>query len=63
MTAVVSQESPFTVFSPLPGPYVRQMKILETTVSEQNWVHLTIIPSARMGSESIAHEAESRMGY
>ena len=30
------------------------MKILETTVSEQNWVHLTIIPSARMGSESIA---------
>ena len=24
---------------------------------------LTIIPRARMGSESIAHEAESRMGY
>ena len=39
------------------------MKILETTVSEQNWVHLTIIPSARMGSESLAHEAEWRMGY
>ena len=24
---------------------------------------LTIIPRARMGSESIAHEAEGRMGY
>ena len=24
---------------------------------------LTIIPQARMGSESIAHEAEGRMGY
>ena len=24
---------------------------------------LTIIPRARMGSESIAHEAESQMGY
>ena len=26
-------------------------------------VYLTIIPWARMGSESIAHEAEGRMGY
>ena len=25
-------------------------------------VYLTIIPGARMGSESIAHEAEGRMG-
>ena len=25
--------------------------------------YLTIIPRARMGSESIAHEAEDRMGY
>ena len=24
---------------------------------------LTIIPRARMGSESLAHEAEGRMGY
>ena len=24
---------------------------------------LTIIPRARMGSESIAHDAEGRMGY
>ena len=24
---------------------------------------VTIIPRARMGSESIAHEAEGRMGY
>ena len=26
-------------------------------------IHLTIIPRARVGSESIAHEAEGRMGY
>ena len=26
-------------------------------------VYLTIIPRARMGSESVAHEAEGRMGY
>ena len=26
-------------------------------------MYLTIIPRARMGSESIAHEAEGRMGY
>ena len=26
-------------------------------------IYLTIIPRARMGSESIAHEAEGRMGY
>ena len=25
--------------------------------------YLTIIPRARIGSESIAHEAEGRMGY
>ena len=25
--------------------------------------YLTIIPQAQMGSESIAHEAEGRMGY
>ena len=25
--------------------------------------YLTIIPQARMGSESITHEAEGRMGY
>ena len=25
--------------------------------------YLTIIPRARMGSESIAHEADSRMGF
>ena len=31
---------------------------------ENVWcVYLTIIPPARMGSESIAHEAEGRMGY
>ena len=26
-------------------------------------IYLTIIPRARMGSESIAHEAEGRMSY
>ena len=26
-------------------------------------LYLTIIPRARIGSESIAHEAEGRMGY
>ena len=26
-------------------------------------IYLTIIPRARMGSESIAHEAEGRVGY
>ena len=28
-----------------------------------NCVYLTIIPRAQLGSESIAHEAEGRMGY
>ena len=27
------------------------------------YIHLTIIARARMGSESIAHEAEGRIGY
>ena len=26
-------------------------------------MYLTIIPQAQMGSESIAHKAENRMGY
>ena len=30
---------------------------------KKKMVYLTIIPRARMGSESIAHEAEVRMGY
>ena len=29
----------------------------------QQFEYLTIIPRVRMGSESIAHEAEGRMGY
>ena len=31
----------------------------------ESWplAYLTIIPQARMGSESITHEAEGRMGY
>ena len=31
--------------------------------STKQLVYLTIIPRARMGNESIAHEAEGRMGY
>ena len=30
---------------------------------EYNAIYLTIIPRARMASESIAHEAEGPMGY
>ena len=30
---------------------------------QRNAICLTIIPRARMASESIAHEAEGRMGY
>ena len=36
---------------------------LTLTVPLSTQVYLTIIPRARMGSESIAHEAEGRMGY
>ena len=32
-------------------------------VTQGRLFELTIIPRARMGSESIAHEAEGRMGY
>ena len=49
-------------------------RVTETSESSELWTHehnilhpfslyLTIIPRARMGSESIAHEAEGRMGY
>ena len=43
-------------------------KVLVQQISKWNIhcssiVHLTIIPRARMGSESIAHETEGRMGY
>ena len=31
--------------------------------SGQQGDYLTIVPRARLGSESIAHEAEGRMGY
>ena len=34
---------------------------MPTKISKK--LYLTIIPRARMGSESIAHEAEGRMGY
>ena len=31
--------------------------------SRYTWLYLTIIPRARMGSESMAREAEGRVGY
>ena len=33
------------------------------SISCSNQMYLTITPRSRMGSESIAHEAEGRMGY
>jgi len=39
------------------------MIIIIISTTWENNVSLTIIPRARMGSESIAHEAEGRMGY
>ena len=35
----------------------------KSNMDERNEVYLTVIPQARMGYESIAHEAEGRMGY
>ena len=40
--------------------------ITDTNTHDTDFVllkYLTIIPRARMGSESIAHEAEGQMGY
>ena len=34
-----------------------------TDMTSMVGIYLTIIPRVRMGSESIAHDAESRMGY
>ena len=39
------------------------MKMLEIWYPQFSFNDLTIIPRARMGSESIAHEAEGRVGY
>ena len=41
------------------------MRSLDEILWSPNWhpVYLTIIPRAQMGYESIAHEAEARMGY
>ena len=38
-------------------------RYLSVTYARQLQNYLTIIPRARMGSESIVHEAEGRMGY
>ena len=35
----------------------------QKTLVKREWSYLTIIPRARKGSESIALEAEGRMGY
>ena len=55
---------PISSSSPLLFLAISPSSLLCTSpLSEQNWLHLTIILSAWMGSESIAHEAECRMGY
>ena len=51
----------------LPGVVVfvlaKFQRDLSTFKSFDLTVYLTIIPRARMGSESIAHEAEAQIGY
>ena len=44
----------------IPGPHVH---LSVHVVRMVDYEYLTIIPQARMGYESIAHEAEGRMGY
>ena len=41
----------------------RRFLFSEFALGKSQYLYLTIIPRARMGSESIAHEAEGRMGY
>ena len=46
------------------GPQVDTVNINNNVLNlSQLTLYLTIIPIARMGSESIAYEAEGRMGY
>ena len=40
-----------------------QTLLTKVNLRLRRWLHLTIIPRARMGSESIVNEAEGRMGY
>ena len=40
-----------------------EMIITNSALRASLVIYLTIIPRARMGSESIAHEAEGRVGY
>ena len=43
---------------------LKQIKARQTLPQRRsNYQYLTIISLARMGSESMAHEAEGRMGY
>ena len=42
---------------------IKGKKIQYIVVQEIKNLELTIIPRARMGSESIAHDAEGRMSY
>ena len=57
VVVVVAASSP--AWGPPPSCKQALMQVARLRVG----VYLTIIPRARMGSESIAHEAEGRMGY
>ena len=44
-------------------PYAKERKFAFARYVSTKVIYLTIIPRARMGSKSIAHEPEGRMGY
>ena len=43
--------------------FLLKRALLFGTIKFQEYLTIIIIPRAQMGSESIVHEAESRMGY
>ena len=45
------------------GPLTRQNTTPTNLERVSSGIYVTIIPQARMGSESIAHETEGQMGY
>ena len=43
--------------------FITYIAQITSAYDQMRITYLTIIPRARMGSESIAHEAEGRIGY